>query len=275
MMDFNPNPPQPQAIQAPGTGIAPPPRPATARTVSPNIEQTDFSDESIKKYEFELYTGTANQTDRIYIPNASGVVKARTHFVDKGQNKFSVICRSQYVRRGDGSGDDLVQEAACCKVLGSSAPRFAVLMIQYGTDRNGQPTLPFTLFRKLWKFGSDKYQQVRNVGRDFPLEQHDLSIYCPPDGEQYQKLQIGAKPDCYVLHPKFPDTERQSIREWSLANINKLARELGRTYATDAEFMAEMQRIGMLTSTGPAPTMVADQPVANFEDVIQGSVIQR
>jgi hypothetical protein len=249
------------------------PRPTPVRTIAPNVEQTDFTDESVKKYEFELYSGTANTTDRIYIPNTSGVVKARTHYVERGQTKFSLVCRSQYVRRPDGSGEDLVQEAQCCKLLGSSAPRWAVLIIQYATDRTGQPTRPFTLFRKLWRFGSDKYQMIRNIGRDFPLEQHDLSIFCQPDGEQYQKLQIGAKPDCYVMHPNFPEAERKSIQEWAKANVSKLARELGRTYATEAEMMRDLQLAGVLTAPGPTPLMVADQPVANFEDVIQGSAI--
>jgi len=269
MSEFNPTESQGLTTQSQQ------PRQPQIRQIAPNIEQTDFSDESVKKYEFELYSGKSNQTDRIYIPWTGGVMKTRTHFVERGTTKFSIICRSQYVRRPDGSGEDLVQEGACCKVLGSSAPRFAVLIVQYATDRTGQVTLPFTYFRKLWKFGSDKYQQIRNIGRDFPLEQHDLSVFCQPDGETYQKLQIGATPDCYVQHPKFPENERKSIQDWAHASFNKLQREMGRTYPNDTELMKDLQQAGVLTAAGPAPQMVSDTPVANFEDVISTGVVQK
>jgi len=269
MADFDPT--KNEALTVTGQ----PTRAPQIRQIAPNVEQIDFSDESIKQYEFELYSGKSNQTDRIYIPWAAGVMKTRTHFVERGTTKFSVVCRSQYVRRPDGSGEDLVQEAACCKVLGSSAPRFATLIVQYATDRMGQVTLPFTYFKKLWKFGSDKYQQIRNIGRDFPLEQHDLSVFCQPDGETYQKLQIGAKPDCYVMHPKFPEVERKTITDWAHANFNKLQREMGRTYPNDSELMKDLQQAGVLVAPGPVPTMVTDQPVANFEDVISQGVVQK
>lgn len=251
------------------------PRQPQIRQIAPNIEQTDFSDESVKKYEFDLYGGKANQTDRIYIPWTGGVIKTRTHFVEKGTVRFSVVCRSQYVRRQDGSGEDLVQEAACCKVLGSSAPRFACLIIQYATDRTGQVTLPFKMFHKLWKFGSDKYQALRTIGKDFPLEQHDLGVFCPPDGETYQKLQINAKPDCYVQNPKFPEATRKAIMDWAHANVSKLVREMGRQYANDQELLRDLQQAGVLTAAGPAPAMVSDQPVANFEDIISTAQPQK
>jgi len=269
MSDFNPAEPEPTtALQTHEQ-----PRTPQVRTIAPNVEQVDFSDESVSKYEFEKYNGTANVTDRIYIPNAKGVIKARTHYVDRGTTKFMLVCRSQYVRRSDGSGEDLVHEAQCCKLLGSSTPRFAVLIIHYATTKTGQPTKPFTMFRKLWKFGSDKYIQIRNISRDFPLDQHDLSIYCPADGEQFQKLQILAKPDCYVMHPKFSETERQNIQNWAQANLNKLPRELGRTYANDGEMLRDLQQAGVLTAAGPVPTMASDQPVANFEDIIQTTAV--
>ncbi len=270
-MTFDPTAQPPQTGLVPGgpNVVAPqqPARTSVARAIAPNVEQTDFNDDSVRKYEFELYSGKKDTTDRIYIPAATPV-KARTHFLERGAVKFSIICRSVYTKRPDGSGEDLTQEGQCCKLFGPSTPRWAVLIIQYQTDRSGQIVRPFTMFRKLWKFGADKYQQIRNVGKDFPLELHDLSVYCTPDGEQYQKLQIGAKPDCFVMHPQFPEQERKNILEWAKANISKLPRELGRSYQSDADMMRDLQQSGILTAAGPAPTMVADQPVTNFEDII-------
>jgi hypothetical protein len=152
MADFDPTA---TTAVVPHGGTTPARTPTPVRPIAQNVEQTDFTDESVRKYEFELYSGKANQTDRIYIPNASGVVRARTHYIERGAAKFSIICRSQYVRRSDGSGEDLVQEGACCKMFGNSVPRWAVLIIQYATDKTGQVTRPFTMHRKLWKFGAD------------------------------------------------------------------------------------------------------------------------
>jgi hypothetical protein len=269
MADFDPTA---TTAVVPHGGTTPARTPTPVRPIAQNVEQTDFTDESVRKYEFELYSGKANQTDRIYIPNASGVVRARTHYIERGAAKFSIICRSQYVRRSDGSGEDLVQEGACCKMFGNSVPRWAVLIIQYATDKTGQVTRPFTMHRKLWKFGADKYQQIRNVGRDFPLEHHDLSVFCQPDGEQYQKLQIGAKPDCFVMHPQFPPDDRKQIQDWAKANVGKLPREMGRSYANEAELLRDLQQAGVTTAVGPAPTMASDAPIANFEDIV-GSVV--
>lgn len=271
MTDFLPGgPPAPYTPSAPAPAQASPQQ-TQARTIVPNVVQTDFSDESVTKYEFEKYGGKPNQTDRIYIPYVQGVVRGRTHFIERNNVKFSIICRSQYVKRVDGSGEDLIQEAQCCKLLGSSTPRWAVLITQYGTDRNGQPTRPFSMYRKLWIFGADKYQQIRNIGRDFPLEQHDLSVFCPADGEKYQKLQITSKPDCWLTDPRLekaaPGTLK-GMQEWAKGSVNKLARELGRTYASDADLLRDLQQAGVLVNPGASPTMVSDAPVANFDDII-------
>lgn len=268
MTDFDPTAADQTALAQRPAGAA-----SVARPIAPNVVQTDFNDESVQKYEFELYGGKAGQTDRIYIPAPRAVVKARTHFIERGTTKFTIICRSEYVRSADGKGgEDMVREGQCCKLLGPSVPRWAVLVIQYQTDRAGNVTRPFTMLKKLWKFGADKYQQIRNIGRDFPLEKHDLSVFCQPDGEKFQKLQIGAKPDCYVMHPNFPEKDRNDVLAWAQANVSKLPRELGRSYASDAEMVQDLQRAGILTPAGPAPTMASDTPVANFEDII-GTVV--
>jgi hypothetical protein len=97
-------------------------------------------------------------------------------------------------------------------------------------------------------------------------------VFCQPDGEQYQKLQIGAKPDCFVMHPQFPPDDRKQIQDWAKANVGKLPREMGRSYANEAELLRDLQQAGVTTAVGPAPTMASDAPIANFEDIV-GSVV--
>lgn len=259
---------EPNALAAftPGGPAASTPAPSHGgvRQIAPNVALTDFNDESVRQYEFELYTGKTNVIDRIYIVNVSDIVKGRVHYHDK--LKGGVLCQSTYVRNANGTQENLATEAECCRRLGAPQQRFAALIVKYGTDNRGNIVMPFSFEQRLWKFGSDKFVQLRNVNRDFPLERHDLSISC--SDEQYQKMQIGAKPDCLLLHPNFPAAVKQQIEDWAKASVAKMPRELGRTY-TDQELLAALQQAGILTSPGaPAPTMAADAPVANFADVL-------
>jgi hypothetical protein len=249
----------PQAVQPAG--------PTPVRQIAPNVYLTDFTDETVKQYEFELYSGKTGVADRICILRPDAIAKGRSHYHDK--LKSGILCTSEYTRQG--TQETLSREGFCCKWLGTSQVRFAALVLQYGTDTKGNPVQPFSYSLKLWRFGADKYIQLRAINRDFPLGQHDLGILCTDD--KYQKMQIGAKPDCFLLHPKFPADVKAQIDGWASASVPKLARELGRT-VPDAELHKELTQLGILTAPGAGPAMVAstDAPVANFDDIITTAV---
>lgn len=267
---------QPNALAAftPGAPApSQPVQPGGVRRVTDNVSMTDFNDESVKQYEFTLYTGKVGEIHRIQILRPDSIAKGRSHFHDK--LKGGILCNSIYALSPDGKQETLVEERQCCRWLGSPGLRFAALVIQYGTDRNGNIVQPFSYELKLWRFGVDKYLQLRQINKDFPLSQHDLSVSCTD--ETYQKLQIGAKGQqppgpCLLLNPGFPPAVKQQIEAWANASVPKLPRELGRIFENDQTLMQHLQQAGILSGGGTAPTpqMVrpGDAPVANFADII-------
>lgn len=237
------------------------------RPIAPNVEMTDLNDESVKKYEFELYSGKMNQTDRIFVPASGHISKAWTHFVE-GANKASFICLSERVKSPDGKQETLVKERECCKRLGSATQRFATLVVHYGTDRNGGFVEPFSMALKLWKFGADKYLNLRQVNSNFPLGKHDLSVTCTE--EKYQRLVIGGLPDCWLRHPQLPAEQKDRVVQWVNASVNKIHKELGRTFENEQAFLQFLTAPGA-GPVGPAPAFVqrpTDAPVSSFDDII-------
>lgn len=270
------------ALAAFTPGGAPAPAPASGppnvRQVAPNVAMTDFNDESVRKYEFDLYSGESGKIDRIHILRPDSIAKGRSHYHDK--LKGGILCQSVYTLSADGKQETLVEERNCCKWLGSSNTRFAALIIQYNTQPNGEFARPFGYALKVWRFGADKFIQLRNINKDFPLSKFDLSVYCTD--KQYQKMQIGAKPDCVLLNPNFPANVKGTIEAWANASVTKLPRELGKTPPNDAALFQELQQAGIIVGgmppgvagagPVPGPTMAGDAPVANFDDIIATAV---
>jgi hypothetical protein len=265
------------AFQPNSTPTTQPQPPAQVRRVSENVSMTDFNDAAVSKYEFELYSGKVGEIHHIQLllPGPSPISKGRSHFHEKLKSG-GILCRSVYTLSPDGKQEILTEERNCCKWLGSSSPRFAALVIQYGTTSTGEIAQPFKYSLKVWRFGVDKFKNLQQINRDFPLTKHDLSVSCTDN--TYQKLVIGAKSTCLLNHPNFPDKNKQDILAWATASVGKLPNELGRKFTDDNALFAHLQANGIIVGgqpAGPVPTMLpSDQPVTNFEDII-GTVTNR
>lgn len=268
------------------TGGAPAPavQPSALRPVAQNVYMTDFNDTSVTQYEFPLYSGKTGIIDRIAVLEPGNIVRGRSHFHDK--LKGGILCNSVYTLSADRKTETLAQEANCCKWLGKSQIRYAALVLHYNTDPRGNIVMPFGFQLKLWRFGVDKYIMLRTVNGDFPLSRFDLQVSC--QDEKYQKMQIGAKPECLLLHPNFPPEEKARITAWATTSVNKLKDELGRKFENDADLMKHLTESGVILNPAQQPTMVpsgaalpsnpfggagaaptaADKPIANFEDII-------
>lgn len=245
----------------PTQALAPAGQQPAPRRVDNNVYVTGIGDDTVKQYDFELYSGKANQTDRLFLIRPYQIIKARQHYNEK--TKF-ILCNSEYTPQGE--QEVLTKEADCCKMLGSNQLRFAALVLRYITDRNGELVRPFQVpeFR-LWKFGVDKFIQLRTIDKDFKLNAHDLKISCTE--EKFQRLQIGATPDCVYLHQQYPPLLKQQSEAWAEAALSKVPREMGRRM-TDAEIRTAL---GVNTGAGQAPQMTAaDQPPVDFGSVIGG-----
>lgn len=242
------------ALAAPGPVV-----PQQPQQVGQNTYVTDFGDESVRQYEFELFNGRLGVTDRIYIMRPKSIVKTRQHYNDK--TKF-ILCNSTYVRQGE--MDVMTVEAECCKKLGNNNLRFAALIIRYHTDKAGQLIKPFVVPElRLWKFGVDKYLQLKAIAKEWPLDQHDLSINC--SDEKFQKMTIGAMKNCIYKLPDFPADLTLQFETWANASTPKIPRELGKT-------MTDKEILELLGVAGAAPATMNqnDAPITDFSSIVGG-----
>jgi hypothetical protein len=241
---------QPSAPQSPVTPV---------QQIGNNVYMTGFQDESVKQYEFELYSGRVGQTDRIYLIRPTKILKTRRHFHEK--TKF-ILCNSTYVRNGD--HEMMTHEAECCKRLGSNNLTFGVLVVRYITDKQGTLVRPFLMPElRLWRMGVDKYLQLKAIDKEWPLADHDLTANC--SDEKYQKMTLGAVRQCIYKLPDFPPEIKTQFEQWADTSLPKLPREMGKTM-TDAEILAALGQ-----ATGAPPTMQAsDAPITDFSSIVGG-----
>lgn len=260
-----PSQPALPAVFNPGanpTGLANTQAPLPApQKIGANTFVTNFGDESVRQYEFELFTGRTGVTDRIYLLRPFNIIRTRYHYSDR-QNLKYVSCNSEYEVRGN--QEILIREGECCRRLGKNNLRFGALVLRYITDKAGVILKPFVMPEvRLWKFGVDKFTDLRSINTDFPLQNFDLAVTCTD--EKYQKLTISAKRESIYLMPDFPAELKQQFESWAEASLPKVPRELGRQIS-DADLLKELGA----ASAAPATMQAGDQPIQSFSDVIGG-----
>jgi hypothetical protein len=252
---------QPQVEQQGLVASSPAQPPSVPQPVGPNSYVTDLNDDSVRRFEFEKYAGRTNTTDRIYLIRPKHIVKVRRHYHDKLNY---VLCNSKYTRQGE--HELMVKEGECCKRLGKQSLTFATLVIRYITEKTGQLIVnPFPMPElRLWRFGVDKYLQLKGINKEWPLENHDLMIVC--SDEKYQKMTINAQRQAIYQLPNFPAETKRQFEEWAELSLPKIPREMGKEMS-DEEILKE------LGAAGPAPASmnVNDQPIGDFSALISGA----
>ena len=254
--DFNP-----QAGLVPATPHA---APVPTRTIGHNVQTTGFDDDTVKRFDFDYYKGRLNETDRIYILNDRNLIKIRAHFHDKLK---SVKCNSTFEQTGQ--QEIMTREADCCRLLGGvSDIRFGVLVLRYVTDRAGNLISPFQPPEmRLWRISTDKYLQLRDINKDYPLHTVDLSVTCTE--AQYQKMIINPKPQaqCLFNMPNFPADLKRQIQQWVAASLPKIAGELAKVM-TDEEIRKEL---GQANAVAPTLTQQDAPPPNVFDDLVKAA----
>lgn len=202
MSDTTQNPPVPASPAVP-TAPAPPQDIAAAFTqqnvaaqVAPprttayhaNVERADISDESIKTGDFDIYKGTTKRVDRISMLTPRDIAFGRVHYIEHAELGGYTVCESKWGRQG--KNEVLLQQAICCERAGMPKKRFAALVIHYTTDPTGKLISPFSFGLKVWRFNETTYEMLRNTGREYPLDQHDMLVACTD--EQYQKVTLSS-----------------------------------------------------------------------------------
>ena len=82
----------------------------------------------------------------------------------------------------------LCKKGKCCEVLGPSKWRVGVVIIKYGTNKEGglKKPLEFGLFP--WIFSEQTFTKLKNTNSEFSLASHDIKINCTND--EYQHVDI-------------------------------------------------------------------------------------
>lgn len=213
-----------------------------------NVVTTSWEDETVKAYDFDLYKGRKNVTDRIGVLMAEKITYGRVHF-SEGLGYF--ICHSDWKLVG---GQEVCTTVApCCEHLQAPNKRFAVLIIQYNTTPQGGLIQPFGYQLKLWRFSDSKYVELRELNKEWPLKDHDLKLLCEDD--QYQRIKIQVCKDRVVNNDAFKQKYGAEVDQWIRASIPRIS--------VAKEYTAKelLEKLGM----SQAPSVV--QQTAAVEDI--------
>lgn len=268
----------------PATGMASfaPPTPAGYVPAAPpvasdyhqNVQHSGFTDD-VKTGDYDAYKGQKGRADRLGFLLPRDLTWGRVHYV---QDKGFFICDSKFAKQG---GQEVMQHPApCCQKLGAPKKRFAALIVQYGTDARGQLLVPFSFKFMVWRFNEQLFDQMRNVNRDFPLEQYDVMATCTDD--QYWKYTITPARESLVHSQKFREfvdpadpssTYGQQVDGYIAAMKPRLDRAVAKAN-TPQEWAELLGMPGMPGGFGSAPGHVVsgqgDAPIDNIAALLGG-----
>lgn len=217
---------------------------------SGNVATTSWADDTIKAYDFDLYKGRKNMTDRIGILVPNEITYGRVHFAE-GAGYF--ICHSEWKLVG---GQEICTRVApCCEKLEAPGKRFACLVAHYNTNPQGALVQPFSYQLKLWRFSDAKYVELREMNKEFPLADHDIKVLCTDD--QYQKMTLQVCRDKVVNTDPFKKKYGPEVDQWIQMARARLSGAVARHY-TPQELL---EKLGM----AQAPAVV--QQTAAVEDI--------
>lgn len=221
-----------------------------------NTFATDFTDSSIKNYDFDLYKGRKNQTDRLAILRPESIAGGRVHFKE-GAGYF--ICHSKFVQAN--GVETCTQQAKCCEKLGDPSKRFSAMVLVYNTRQDGELINPLGFSLKVWRFTADKFVLLRGVNKSFPLNKHDITVMCQE--EQYQRLTIQPIQEAQSLisKEKFWTIYGPTLNPWITSTLPKMAKSVGRKL-TEPEML---EKLGLAVAPAVEGSTL---PVADIADLI-------
>ena len=235
----------------PQTGAAP----AATDTARKNVHKTTWEDQNIRTYEFDLYKGRLNVTDRIGILVPNEIVYGRTHFVDK---VGYFMCQSDW--KTVGNQDTCTRIAPCCEKLEAPDKRFACLIIHYGTNPQGALVQPFSFTLKLWRFSASKFVELRDHNAEFPFDKHDLKMSCTE--ANYQRFNTHACKEKLCETENFRKKYGAEVDQWVKGALPKLTTQVAKSF-TAKELL---EKLGMAAT--PA-TVVQTASVEDIKDLLK------
>jgi len=132
------------------------------------IEEFGFDREDIQSAKFKKYKGKAGRPDRVGIVFAEGqspCIGAPVHFHDR-----YYLCKSTADKK----------EICCLHSYEKNIPtmRIACVLIVYDiAEKDGKKVLRgYELLP--WVFSDKQYVKLRTLGKEWPLDKHDLTLTC-------------------------------------------------------------------------------------------------
>jgi len=177
-----------------------------------NIEEFGFDRDDIQPFRFKRYKGKTGKTDRVGIVFADGqapCIGANCHFKER-----YFLCKSTAEKK----------EICCLHSYDGNIPkkRIACVLVVYDiAEKDGKRSLRgYELLP--WIFNEAMYQKMRVIGKEWPLDKHDVNLTCTND--EFQNIEANPAKECYwrsdVKLQKKILTDAVKVRE-------SLARQLG------------------------------------------------
>lgn len=176
------------------------------------IEEFGFERDDIQPTKFKKYKGKMGRTDRVAIVFADGeapCVGSAVHFKDR-----YFLCKSTNDKK----------EICCLHSYENNMPkmRIACILIVYEiAEKEGKVSLRgYELLP--WIFGETQYQKLNKLGKEWPLDKHDLKLTCTND--EFHSIDVINCKECFWRSK--PELQKKILAE--AAEIRKtLSRQLG------------------------------------------------
>lgn len=185
-----------------------------------NLFRTTLEDPSIKAFDIPAYKGSKGRTDRLGFLAPNDVFVGRIHFIE---DTGYIFCHSQFKLQGD--NEVITRMAPCCE-RELPRKRIAALVIQYGTNKEGELTRPLRYDLKVWRFSEGVFSHLRSANSEHPLAAHDVKVTC--DDEQYQKYTIVPCKELVWRVPDFLAAFGKDIEEFVRGMLPRLPSAVGR-----------------------------------------------
>lgn len=209
------------------------------------IEEIGMDDPSIKGMDIEQYKGRKGIVDRMFLLFNTHL-KAKVHY-----NGRYIICHSKTSDKGE-----------CCEVLnGDPKLRFANVVCQYATNKDGALSNPFGWAVKSFIFSEQRYVDLRQIHAEHDLTKVDLQSRC--DDEQYQKLTLTPCKQSALIEL---DKKNPGLLKKVMAEADEIRKKLKHKLGSDMTITEIKELVGK-GETGDIKELSIDDKT--LEDVIE------
>jgi hypothetical protein len=134
--------------------------------------------------------------------------------------------------------------------FGQPKQNVATILVVWPTDKDGD--LDASSFAagkghvvQPWVFSTDKYHTIVKSHKRFSLLSHDMSMSCPPDGGQYQKLTFTPENENLLMKLLSSDKPQyQAVAQQIIKDVRAVAETIHREMAQDLTIDQIREKLG-------------------------------